>query len=171
MTSKIHDGRRVALLVAVPAVAAVLLLVPTVILIVLWEPGFLLSGLIVGAAVALPAWAGVLLRRRAARPGIATSSTVHGAGMVRDVAKPFAAGTPDEPDPRPLGALALGLAVLAALAAPTYFLSAFAYLAAAPAIALGVVARGMERSRSLGTGAAVLAAVAVVVATAFLVWF
>jgi hypothetical protein len=74
-----------------------------------------------------------------------------------------------EPDIRPLGALALGFAVLSALLAVTYFLSPLAYLAAALAVPLSLVARGDERTRAMGTTALVIAVVAIVVATVVLV--
>lgn len=67
-----------------------------------------------------------------------------------------------------LGAIALVVAVLSALCALTYFFSVLTYLGAAIALPLGVLARGVPRSRGLGTGAVVLAAVACVVATAVL---
>lgn len=68
-----------------------------------------------------------------------------------------------------LGATALVVAVLSALGALTYFYSVFAYLGAAVAIPLGVLSRGVPRSRALGTGAMVVAGVACFVATAVLV--
>ena len=74
-----------------------------------------------------------------------------------------------EPSMRPLGGLALGFAALSAVLAVTYFLSFFAYLAAAVAIPLGVVARGHEVSRAMGTAAVVVAVIAVVGATVVLV--
>lgn len=67
-----------------------------------------------------------------------------------------------------LGAIALVIAVLSALCALTYFYSVLAYLGAAIALPLGVLSRGVPRSRGLGTGAVVLAVVACVVATAVL---
>jgi hypothetical protein len=74
-----------------------------------------------------------------------------------------------EPDIRPLGGLALGLAVLSALFAVTYFLSPLAYLAAALAVLLGLVARGDERIAAMGTASAVIAVVAIIWATVILV--
>jgi hypothetical protein len=68
-----------------------------------------------------------------------------------------------------LGAIALVIAALSALCALTYFYSVLAYLGAAIALPLGVLSRGVPRSRGLGTGAVALAAVACVVATAVLV--
>ena len=53
-----------------------------------------------------------------------------------------------EPDVRPLGIMALGLAVVSAAFAVSYFFSPLAYLAAAVAIVLGVIARSEERSRT-----------------------
>ena len=68
-----------------------------------------------------------------------------------------------------LGAIALVVAVLSLLCALTYLFSAFAYLGAVLALPLGVLARGVPRSRGLGTGALVVAAAACLVATAVLV--
>lgn len=76
---------------------------------------------------------------------------------------------PSEPDIRPLGWLALGAAVLSALFAVTYFLSPLTYLLAALAVPLGVIARGDERIRAMGTAALVIAVVAIGSATAILV--
>ena len=70
---------------------------------------------------------------------------------------------------RPLGGLALGFAALSAVLAVTYFFSSLAYLAAAVAIPLGVLACGHERSRAMGTAAVVVAVIAVVGATLVLV--
>lgn len=78
---------------------------------------------------------------------------------------------PGEPDMRPLGGIALGLAALSALFAMSGFFSPFAYLAAAIAIPLGLMARGHERSHVMGTAAVVVAAIAVVGATAILLAF
>jgi hypothetical protein len=69
-----------------------------------------------------------------------------------------------EPDVRPLGIMAAGLAVLSAAAGVSYFFSLLAYPAAALAIVLGVIARSEERSRTMGTSALV-AVFAVIVAT------
>ena len=77
--------------------------------------------------------------------------------------------THSEPSTRPLGALALGFAALSAVLGVTYFFSFLAYLAAAVAIPLGVMARGHERSRAMGTAAVVVAVIAVVGATVALV--
>ena len=68
-----------------------------------------------------------------------------------------------------LGGLALVVAVLSVLCAPTYFFSVFAYLGAVVALPLGFLARGVPESRGLGTVAVALAAAACVVATAVLV--
>ena len=70
-----------------------------------------------------------------------------------------------EPDIRPLGALALAAAVVSVALSWTYFLSPLAYLAAVVALSLGLLSRGHERSRSLGSLAVVLAVLALVVAT------
>lgn len=75
------------------------------------------------------------------------------------------------PDTRPLGALALGCAVLAVALSWTYFFSPYAYVAAAAALLLGLVARGGERGRTMGAVAVALAVVAVVVASAALYVF
>lgn len=76
---------------------------------------------------------------------------------------------PEQPSVRPLGWLAVGLAVVALVLAPTYFLSPLAYLAAAVAAGLGAVGRTDGPSRRLGTVAVVTAGAAVVVATAMVV--
>ena len=68
-----------------------------------------------------------------------------------------------------LGAIALVIALLSALCAFTYFFSVVSYLGAAIALPLGLLSRGVPRSRGLGTGAVALAAVACLVATAVLV--
>ena len=74
-----------------------------------------------------------------------------------------------KPDICPFGGLALGLAVLSALFAVSYFFSHLAYLAAALAVPLGLVARGEERIRAMGTTAVIIAVVAIIWATAPLV--
>ena len=56
-----------------------------------------------------------------------------------------------EPDIHPLGGHALGLAVLSALFAVSYFSSPLAYLAAALAVPLRVIARRDESVRAIGT--------------------
>ena len=71
-------------------------------------------------------------------------------------------------DVRPLGYLAFGLGVLGVILAPTYFLSVYAYIAALPALVLGLVARREEPIRKLGTAAVALALVAALVASAVL---
>jgi hypothetical protein len=76
---------------------------------------------------------------------------------------------PTEPDMRGLGILALGLAALSAVLAVSYFFSPLAYLAAAIAIPLGVMARGHKRSRAMGTAAVVVAVNALFWATVLLV--
>ena len=68
-----------------------------------------------------------------------------------------------------LGAIALVVAVLSALCAPTYLLSVFTYLGAAVALPLCVLARGVPRSHALGNAAIAVAAVACLVATAVLI--
>lgn len=67
-----------------------------------------------------------------------------------------------------LGAIALVVAVLSALCALTYFFSVLAYVGAAVALPLGILSRGVPRSRELGTGAMVVAVMACLVATAVL---
>jgi hypothetical protein len=75
-----------------------------------------------------------------------------------------------EPDMRPLGALALGFAILSVALSVTYFYSPFAYLAALIALPLGLMSRGHERSRGMGNSATVLAVIAIVAASATLFW-
>ena len=70
-----------------------------------------------------------------------------------------------------LGILALLLAMLSLAFAVTYFYSPLAYLAAAVAMPLGVIGRGHERSRALGTIAVVVASVGVVWATVVIVLY
>ena len=72
------------------------------------------------------------------------------------------------PDTRPLGALALGFAVLSGLLALSYFFSLLTYLAAALALPLGLICRGNEPTRKMGTAAVLITAVAVIVATVVL---
>lgn len=74
-------------------------------------------------------------------------------------------------DARSLGALALLAAVVAAALSITYFLTPIAYLVAAVSLPLGFAARTEERSRRMGSVAVVVAIVAVLAATATLVWF
>ncbi|WP_445256597.1 hypothetical protein [Nocardioides aurantiacus] len=76
---------------------------------------------------------------------------------------------PDGPATWPLGAGALGVAVVGVLVSWTYFYSPLAYVAAVVAVPLGMVARTDDGSRRLGTAALVLTAVAVVAATVTLV--
>jgi hypothetical protein len=72
------------------------------------------------------------------------------------------------PDTLPLGFIALGLAILSALMAWSYFYSFLTYLVAPIALGLGVVCRGDERTRTLGTATVLLAAAALVAATLML---
>jgi hypothetical protein len=74
-----------------------------------------------------------------------------------------------EPDIRPLGGLALRLATLSALFAVSYFFCPLAYLAAALAMPLGVIARGDERIRAMGTAAVIVGVAAIIWATGVLV--
>lgn len=74
-----------------------------------------------------------------------------------------------EPDMRPLGALALGAAILSAVLSVTYFFSPLAYLGAAIALPLGLMSRSHESTRALGNVAILLAVVATVAASATLV--
>lgn len=55
-----------------------------------------------------------------------------------------------QPDVRPLGYLAVGLGVLSLILAPTYVLGLYAYLAAAPALVIGFIARQDEPIWKLG---------------------
>lgn len=70
-----------------------------------------------------------------------------------------------------LGLFALVIALLSALCALTYFFTPLTYLGAVVALVLGVLARGVPRSRGLGTAAVVLAILACVMATAVLITF
>ena len=74
-----------------------------------------------------------------------------------------------QPDVRPLGLIAFGLAVLALVLAPTYFLSLLAFLAAVPAAALGLISRADPVTRRLGNLALVITCAAVICATVVLV--
>jgi hypothetical protein len=74
-----------------------------------------------------------------------------------------------EPDIRGLGLLSLLAAAASALLAVSYFYSPFTYLAAAVAAPLSVMARGDQRSRTMGTIALAVAAAAAVWATVTLV--
>jgi len=75
-----------------------------------------------------------------------------------------------EPDMRPLGGLALGAAILSAVLSVTYFYSPLAYLAAVIALPLGLLSRGHGSTRLMGNVAIALAVVAIVAASATLVW-
>lgn len=75
-----------------------------------------------------------------------------------------------EPDIRPLGLLALGAAILSVALAMTYFYSPVALLVAVIALPLGLMSLGHERSRGLGIVAIVMAVIAIVAATAMLIW-
>ncbi|KRE95239.1 hypothetical protein ASG76_06115 [Nocardioides sp. Soil774] len=68
-----------------------------------------------------------------------------------------------------LGVIALVVALLSVVCAPTYFFSVFAYLGAVVAVPLGLLARSVPEDRGLGTVAVALAVAACVVATAVLV--
>lgn len=74
-----------------------------------------------------------------------------------------------QPDVRPLGYLAVGLGVLSLILAPTYFLSLYAYLGAAPSLVLGFIACTDEATRKMGTVAVTLALLAALVASAVLI--
>jgi hypothetical protein len=100
--------------------------------------------------------------RRYPRPVPTEEELAHGDGRRDLVSEP-------QPDIRPLGFIAVGLAVLSFLLAPSYFFSLYAYLAAAPALALGFIARTDEAIRKLGTAAVALALVASIVASVVLV--
>ena len=113
------------------------------------------------------------------RHGRAPPSTRHGRalrpnsgmrGPVRIVRNYAADMARAEPDMRPLGALALGAAILSAVLSVTYFFSPLAYLAAAVALPLGLMSRGHDRTRGMGTVALVLAVIAIAAASATLIW-
>ena len=70
-----------------------------------------------------------------------------------------------EPDIRPLGGLALGLAALSLFFAVSYLLVPLAYLTAPLAGLLGMASRSDERTRDVGTTAVILALIAIVWAT------
>jgi hypothetical protein len=77
-----------------------------------------------------------------------------------------------EPDVRPLGFIAIGLALLSLVLAPSYFLTLLAYLPAAPAVILGFIARGHQPTRAMGNAALLVAGAAIVCATwVVLVWY
>jgi hypothetical protein len=90
--------------------------------------------------------------------------------MGDDVTTPTGWDQSEDPalDSPALGAIAIVIAVLSALCSFTYFYSVLAYLGAAIALPLGVLSRGVPRSRGLGIAAVVVAVVACVVATAVL---
>lgn len=70
----------------------------------------------------------------------------------------------------PLGALALGVAILSAVLSVTYFFSPLAYIPAAIALPLGLLSRSNERSRGMGNVAIAFAVLAIVAASATLIW-
>jgi hypothetical protein len=76
-----------------------------------------------------------------------------------------------EPDMLGLGILALVPGVLSVAFAVSYFFRPLAHLAAALTMPLGVMARGDERSRVLGTTALAFATVAIVWATVVIVLY
>jgi hypothetical protein len=90
----------------------------------------------------------------------------------RDLCHILRTVTPEhaEPDVRPLGALALGAAILTAALSVTYFFSPLAYLAAVIALPLGLISRSDEHTRRMGNVAIVLTVIAVVAASATLIW-
>ena len=90
--------------------------------------------------------------------------------MSEDTTTPTGWDQSEDPalDSPALGAIALVIAVLSLLSALAYLRGALAYLGAVLALPLGVLARGVPRSRRLGTGALVVAAAACLVATAVL---
>jgi hypothetical protein len=73
-----------------------------------------------------------------------------------------------QPDIRPLGYIAVGFGVLALILAPTYFFSLYAYLAAAPALVVGLIARKDEPTKKTGNVAVALSLTAALVALAVL---
>ena len=77
--------------------------------------------------------------------------------------------TASDPNPAALGVLGLVFGVFSAMLALTVYLTLFALLGAAIAMVLGMLALGDDRSRRLGIGAIVVAAVAIVCATVVLV--
>ena len=78
-------------------------------------------------------------------------------------------GTASEPHPAALGVLGLVIGLLSAILALTVYLTLLALLGAAVAWGLGVLALGDDRSRGVGIGAIMMAALAIVCATAVLV--
>jgi hypothetical protein len=92
--------------------------------------------------------------------------------MQVDDQTPPAAKRLAEPEVRPLGFIAIGFALLSLVLAPSYFWSLLAYLPAAPAVILGLVARGDQPTRAMGNAALVIAGAAIVCATCVvLVWY
>ena len=91
--------------------------------------------------------------------------------MTDDTTKPTGWDQSEGPtlDSPALGAIAMAVAVLSALCAPSYLFSVFTYFGAAVALPLGVLARGVPRSHELGTAAIAVAAGACLVATVVLV--
>ena len=73
-----------------------------------------------------------------------------------------------EPDVRILGVIALVLAVVGLVLAPTYLLSFYAFPAAVLAVVVGLVARSDARTRRAGSTAIGVALLSAVVATATL---
>jgi hypothetical protein len=67
-----------------------------------------------------------------------------------------------EPDVRPIGILAIGLALLSLVLAPSFFVNPVAFLPAVPAVVLGFIARGDEATRAMGNAALVIVAAAIV---------
>ena len=90
--------------------------------------------------------------------------------MVEDDTTPTGWDQTEDPafDSPVLGAIAIVMAIASVLCSWTYVFSLLAYLGAAVALPLGMLARGVPRSRELGTVAVVLAVVACVAATAVL---
>ena len=78
------------------------------------------------------------------------------------------AGEPG-PDVRPLAGIALALAVLSALLAASYFFSILAYPIGGLALLFGLGARGLQRTKWIGTASVVIAALAIGWATLILV--
>ncbi len=75
-----------------------------------------------------------------------------------------------EPDVRPLGFIAVGLAALSALLALSVVLSPLAYLPAAIAVPLGFITRRDEPTRAMGNASLWVAFGAVIWATSMLLW-
>jgi hypothetical protein len=66
-----------------------------------------------------------------------------------------------EPDVRPLGILAIGLALLSLVLAPSFFVNPVAFLPAVSAVVLGFIARGDESTRAMGNAALVIVGAAI----------